>query len=238
MKVTIGPRGRETVVLIGRAKTRATANAYKARVEASPLGYTVPVAMYHISEESRPPWQYGMWTDETQLAEAPPLPMEIAALLNKENGGSRGVVRTGRLPPTGQRYPVLRGQTAILSAVWKGKGDVLEPGMWENDSDQNPGDDWYAIVDDEGIHTYTAAEDLAFAIAYPDNLKKLDRRPMDRPLFVFGPVPAPGPGEHEPVGWWRVESDAGERIAYAGTRGLAEYIASIGPKNPPGRGFH
>ena len=107
VQVVIGPSRALTIVGIGRAKTRRTADAYRAKAEANKLAYTIPVALYYLID-IKPPWQAWTWTGETILGDPQPLPVEIEALLAAE-GGSRGVVRRGRgeSPPPPSRWRLL-----------------------------------------------------------------------------------------------------------------------------------
>ena len=155
--------------------------------------------------------------------------------------GSRGLARSGwRSSPAclvGHCVPIAPIQSRVLyydRFPWRGKPEVIEPGIWDNDD--GPGE-WYAVADDDGIHLYTSSEDLAFFLARPEPLLTLTKYAREDPLCIVGPLPlagrdAPRDAGREPDGWWRVESAAGVGIAYVGAEDKARLIASYGPRDP------
>jgi hypothetical protein len=93
IQIVIGSGRGSTVVAVGGAKTLKTAQSYQERVLADKLGYTVPIALYHLVDQ-KTPWDAWRRTELTWLGDPQPLPVEIEELLQRE--GSRSVVRAGR----------------------------------------------------------------------------------------------------------------------------------------------
>ena len=95
VQIAIGPGRGDTIVGVGRAGTLKDAKILQKRVETDRLGYTIPVALYHLVDQ-KVPWLSGLSARTGDyLVDPQVLPVEVEQLLAWEarQKGSRGVAK-------------------------------------------------------------------------------------------------------------------------------------------------